>query len=681
MWSSRKRARHGRPFQAELSGCLETLPPLERRRLKPGLTKGKSVFRIELYKSKDIYGSTLEIKFRSEGMDKHGALKQYFGHDCFRTGQEDLIDAVLSGRDVLGIMPTGGGKSICYQIPALLLPGVTLVISPLISLMKDQVTSLNIAGIPAGYINSSLSSEQLRAVFAHAREGKYKLLYVAPERLGTQSLLSLMERIPISLIAVDEAHCVSQWGQDFRPSYLKIADFAASFPKRPVVAAYTATATEEVRQDIVRLLDLKDPLCTVTGFDRPNLFFDVRTPHDKMSELISLIKARKGKSGIIYCATRANVERIYDVLNKNGVSITRYHAGLEDEERRRNQEDFQYDRKNVMAATNAFGMGIDKSNVSYVIHYNMPKSMEAYYQEAGRAGRDGTAADCILLYSDGDIMTAKFLIENSGNDELNEEEQALIRRRDYKRLDAIVGYCKTTGCLRAYILEYFGQAHPNACGNCGNCKGEYQEIDITVPAQMILSCLRRVKKHLGYYVGKSLVIQILRGGKTQRVSQLGLDTLSTYGLMKEYSAAQTGDMIGCLNRMGYIRTTPHAAIEPTEKASAVLFGGEKVSMSVRKDRVITAAARQRKKKHTAEELPAINDLFSALKSVRWRIAKEEGVPAYIVFSNAVLVDMSVIRPRTMEEFLGVPGVGEIKAARYGAAFLEAVAWYERENEV
>jgi len=614
-------------------------------------------------------------------MDKYAALKQYFGHDCFRTGQEELIDAVMSGRDVLGIMPTGGGKSICYQIPALLLPGVTLVISPLISLMKDQVTSLNIAGIPAGYVNSSLNGEQIRTVFTQARKGKYKLLYAAPERLGTHSLLSLMESIPISLIAVDEAHCVSQWGQDFRPSYLKIADFTASLSNRPVVAAYTATATEEVRQDIVRLLDLKDPLCTVTGFDRPNLFFDVKIPHNKMSELISLLSARREKSGIVYCATRANVDRIHEVLNKNGISVTRYHAGLEDTERRRNQEDFQFDQKKVMVATNAFGMGIDKSNVGYVIHYNMPKSMEAYYQEAGRAGRDGTAADCILLYSDGDIITAKFLIENSGNDELSEDEQALIRQRDYRRLDAIAGYCKTNGCLRSYILDYFGQAHGNACGNCGNCKGEYQEIDITVPAQMILSCLRRVKRHLGYYVGKSLIVHILRGGKTQRISQFQLDTLSTYGLMKEYSAAQTGDMIDYLNRAGYIRTTPHSAIEPTEKASAVLFGGEKVSMSVRKDRAFTGGTRQRRKKTAAVETPAVNDLFSDLKAVRSKIAKEEAVPAYIVFSNAVLVDMSVMRPHTMEELLMVSGVGTIKAAKYGKAFLEAIARYERENEI
>ena len=371
-------------------------------------------------------------------MDKYSVLKQYFGHSEFRRGQEWLIDGILEGRDVLGIMPTGGGKSLCYQVPALLLPGVTLVISPLISLMKDQVTALLEAGVDAAFLNSSLNTEQLRNTYGHVRKGAYKLIYIAPERLSGEGFYELMREQDISLVAVDEAHCISQWGQDFRPSYLKIAEFVDKLPRRPILAAFTATATAEVRRDIVRLLHLQNSIDVITGFDRPNLFFDVQHPRNKMAVLSSLIEQRRNKSGIIYCATRAAVERVCDALNAHGILATRYHAGLSDDERQQNQDDFQFDRKTVMVATNAFGMGIDKSNVGFVIHYNMPKSLEAYYQEAGRAGRDGEGADCILLYSSGDITTAKFLIENSGeNEELTAEEQSLVRQRDYQRLDTV----------------------------------------------------------------------------------------------------------------------------------------------------------------------------------------------------------------------------------------------------
>ena len=404
-------------------------------------------------------------------MDKKlEVLSRYFGYTQFRGAQEELIDAVLSGRDVLGVMPTGGGKSLCYQIPALLLPGITLVISPLISLMQDQVLTLKSVGVPAAYLNSSLSLEQQSLVLRNLRQGRYKILYAAPERLLGEGFLAMAREVPISLVAVDEAHCISQWGQDFRPSYLKIPEFLQTLPQRPVVSAYTATATPTVRRDIQKCLNLRNPLVKVTGFDRPNLRFEVRTPDSKRGTLLTLLALRKDKSGIVYCSTRKEVDSVCSFLLDKHFAAARYHAGLPDELRRKNQEDFLYDRKTVMVATNAFGMGIDKSNVSYVIHYNMPQSMESYYQEAGRAGRDGEPAECILLFGKRDIVTAKFLIEKSYEEsELSEEDRALLKQQDMKRLWAMVDYCQTPGCLRQYILSYFGQYNTPKCGNCGNC--------------------------------------------------------------------------------------------------------------------------------------------------------------------------------------------------------------------
>ncbi len=616
-------------------------------------------------------------------MDQYEALKYYFGHSQFRQGQEALINAILSGRDVLGIMPTGGGKSLCYQIPALVLEGVTVVISPLISLMKDQVAALSEAGIQAAYLNSTLTPQQMQLVYQRTREGAYQLLYVAPERLDTAEFSALVEQISVPLVAVDEAHCISQWGQDFRPSYLNIAAFVQRLPRRPVVAAFTATATGEVQADIVRLLELREPLRMVTGFDRPNLFFDVRRPKQKTPVLLRLIQERQDKSGIVYCATRSAVERLCKSLCAKGIAATRYHAGLDEEERRQNQDDFQFDRKTVMVATNAFGMGIDKSNVGFVIHYHMPKSLEAYCQEAGRAGRDGEPADCILLYSNGDVETAKYLIENSGNDLLTQEEQDNIRQRDYDRLNAMVGYCKTTRCYRSYILSYFGQNAPTSCGNCGNCKGDYESQDITVHAQMLLSCILRIRQRMGYYVGKTLVIQTLQGSKNRRVLDMGLDELSTYGLLPKTSAREIRDEIEFLEQEGYLRTNPeHQTLEPSKSASAILFEGKKVSMPVRIDRIEEETGDGRKgPKKAAGALPEdAKGLYNVLKALRMKLAQEQDVPAYIVFSNATLTDMAVKAPRTMPEFLGVSGVGEVKAEKYGEAFLKAIALYQEKQQ-
>ena len=562
----------------------------------------------------------------------------------------------------------------CYQVPALMLSGVTLVISPLISLMKDQVSALKKSGITAAYINSSLTSDQLRLVYERTRKGAYKLLYIAPERLITKEFLALVQKIEISLVSVDEAHCISQWGQDFRPSYLKIADFIDTLPHRPVVAAFTATATAEVQQDIIRLLRLIDPMCNVTGFDRPNLFFDVQSPKNKMSVLLNLLQERKEKNGIIYCATRASVERICQHLCDKGISATCYHAGLDESTRRFNQNAFQFDRKNVMVATNAFGMGIDKSNVNFVIHYNMPKSLEAYYQEAGRAGRDGEPADCILLFSAGDIETARFLIKSSSNEELSEDAQALVRQKDYERLQTMVSYCKTTKCLRGHILDYFGQKHEAVCGNCGNCKSSYQLNDITIPAQMILSCVIRVKENLGYFVGKTLIIQTLRGSKEKRILDLGLNRLSTYGLMNKMTAEQVRSLIDFLELEGYLHVNSlHSTLEPTPTASSVLFKGKKVFMPVRTGSASFTTEKNIRQTELSSGSKEVDNLFAVLKAVRTQIAQQENVPAYIVFSNATLMDMAVKAPRTMAEFLDVSGVGETKAARYGEVFLKAIA--------
>lgn len=603
---------------------------------------------------------------------KYELLSKYFGYKQFRVGQEELIDAILSGRDSFGIMPTGGGKSMCYQLPALMMKGITIVISPLISLMKDQVLSLKNAGISAAYINSSLTIEQLRKVYGYMGEGRYKIVYVAPERLFTEGFTATVKRISVAMVAVDEAHCISQWGQDFRPTYLKIPQFIASLPVRPVVTAFTATATEEVQKDIERLLGLRSPFKTVTGFDRPNLYFDVLRPGNKTEKLISLLSDRKGKTGIVYCSTRKDVEKVTEDLHDSGFLATRYHAGLSDEERKANQDDFIFDRKNIMVATNAFGMGIDKSNVSFVIHYNMPKSPEAYYQEAGRAGRDGTFAECILMFSAKDVSTARFLIENSSeNDELTEDERHAVIEGDNRRLDRMVTYSNTSSCLRAYMLRYFGQNTEDNCCNCGNCKNEMQTVDISEDAQKILSCVKRVKDFLGYTPGETLLINVLRESREQRILDLKLDSIRSYGIMKEKSKNDVKEVFDRLLFDGYLKKNEFDGIIFTEKSKAVLFENEKVYMTVRKTREKISTGKTGKSSITVGD-PGLYDI---LRAVRMRIAGKEKVPAYIVFSNAALQDMAEKTPVTMEEFMDVSGVGKVKAELYGDIFTEEIRKY------
>ncbi|MEE1035724.1 MAG: DNA helicase RecQ [Oscillospiraceae bacterium] len=608
-------------------------------------------------------------------MDKYQLLSHFFGYSQFRAGQEVLIDGVLSGRDVFGIMPTGGGKSVCYQIPALLLPGITLVISPLISLMRDQVMALKTAGVPAAYINSTLNSAQMQAVYRNLLAGQYKIVYVAPERLDYGGFGSLAEKLPISFVAVDEAHCISQWGQDFRPSYLRIVNFIHGLPCRPVVGAFTATATKQVREDIERILELREPVRTVTGFDRPNLFLEVLRPERKDNELLGLLATRKRKSGIIYCSTRKKVESVCELLQDHGYSATRYHAGLEEEERTANQEDFLFDRKTVMVATNAFGMGIDKSNVSFVIHYNMPKSIEAYYQEAGRAGRDGADADCILLFGKQDVQTAMYFIEQAGeNEELDEAQRELIRQQDLARLDAMVGYCKTKLCLRAYILEYFGQKHPEICGNCGNCRGDFEALDITREAQMILSCVKRIRDKLGYSVGISTVGRVLRGSRDKKILEQGLDSLSTYGLMKDRTRTEVHEMMDHLEAEGYLLTeSEHQTLQLTPSAGQVLYQGKTVQMLVRKEE------KQQEKINSSKLTGSDADLYDVLRELRADLAREAGVPPFVIFSNATLADMAEKKPLTTSQFKKVSGVGEIKAAWYGSPFLKRIRKFLEEE--
>lgn len=599
--------------------------------------------------------------------DKLSVLKEYFGHDSFREGQDRITDSLLGGRDVLGIMPTGAGKSICYQVPALMFDGITIVVSPLISLMKDQVSALVQSGVAAAYINSSLTHAQNLKVLQNTESGKYKIIYVAPERLCAPAFLGICRNLNISMVAVDEAHCVSQWGQDFRPSYLKIPDFIDALNSRPVVGAFTATATGAVRDDIKTLLRLVSPLVVTTGFDRPNLFFSVMQPKNKSIELMKLIKERKNESGIVYCSTRKAVEEVCELLQKNGFAATRYHAGLDENERRRNQDDFVYDRATIMVATNAFGMGIDKSNVSFVIHYNMPKNMESYYQEAGRAGRDGRSADCTLLYSAKDVRTNQFLINNSEpNPDLTEDEQEEVRRRDRERLKQMTFYCTTHKCLRKFILEYFGDKGPERCEKCSNCLSNHENTDITVDAQKIMSCVART----GQRYGKKAICDVLRGSKNERLISAGLSRQSTYGIMADCPEKRLRDIIDHLCENGYMTAQgdEYPILKLAPKSCGVLTGQETLRMMLEIPQKKKAAAVK-----DALLPPADEKLLAALKDLRKSLAMRQSIPAYVVFTDATLVDMCRLKPKTQEEFMEVSGVGQAKSQRYGEVFLAVIA--------
>ena len=626
------------------------------------------------------------------------ALNRYFGYDSFRPGQSGIVSAILTGHDVLGVMPTGAGKSICYQIPAAILPGVAIVISPLISLMRDQVDALNDVGLPAAFINTTQTPDEQDLVFAQALSGQIKLLYVAPERLETERFRNFAVRVPISLVAVDEAHCVSQWGQDFRSSYLGIGEFIAGLPTRPTVAAFTATATERVRRDIVSILGLHTPSITVTGFDRPNLYFDVISMprKDKASWVASYIASHPDESGIVYCATRKETEALAESLNSAvaelraaggadvsdiGTIAVAYHGGMSADAREKAQRDFVTDRVPVVVATNAFGMGIDKSNVRFVIHHNMPESIEAYYQEAGRAGRDGEPSRCTLLWNESDIVTRRRLLDSDyENERLTSEEQEAVRASKRRLLDAMVGYCRTTDCLHAYMTRYFGETAGAAAktdgkcvGGCANCEHTFETIDVTDIARAISRCVHDVNQH----VGSGKIVKVLRGSKAQDLSYLNPESLPSFGMLDEVPDARIRDVLSQMATDGFLTIAEG-------RLPIVGFGpraAETVAPEFHYDIKKIKRADARARRTPDVSTPAVGSyvpddgdeaLFQKLRALRLDIARELGKPPYIVFSDKTLRDMVRVKPITDDQFLAVNGVGESKLKQYGERFMAAI---------
>lgn len=595
-------------------------------------------------------------------------LKKFFGYENFRPGQEKIISHILAGEDCLGIMPTGAGKSICYQIPALIFSGVTIVISPLISLMKDQVDALNEVGIPSTFINSSLTSSEYVQTIENIVHNVYKIIYVAPERLNSETFINLLNTIDISMISIDEAHCVSQWGHDFRPSYREIANVILNLKKRPVVSAFTATATQIVKDDIISLLHLSNPFTLTTGFDRKNLNFSVETLENKNNFIINFLKNNSDTSGIIYCLTRKTVDSLFDNLSSLGYNVCKYHGGMSEKDRTQSQNDFTYDRSLVMIATNAFGMGIDKSNIRYVIHYNMPKDLESYYQEAGRAGRDGDNAKCILLFSRADIVTNKFLIEQSSSD--------MNHRVEYDKLNSMIDYCNTDKCLRKYILEYFGE-NPDFenCNNCSNCLSQLETTDVTQDSKKILSCIKRMHERFG----SGLVTDVLKGSKSSKIKALGFDTLSTYGIMNEYSKDTIKDLIYFLITEGYINSVgdKYPILVLNKSAEDVLFHNKNVFIKRRIEKILPKSTLSNEKL----QLDYDTTLFGILKELRMKIAQLNNIPPFIVFADVSLKEMSTYYPTNVENMLKITGVGASKLEKYGKIFIDTISKYVYENNI
>ena len=598
-------------------------------------------------------------------MKDYEVLKKYFGYESFREGQQELITNILERHDVLGIMPTGAGKSICYQVPAVMLEGLTLVISPLISLMTDQVGTLNEAGIRAASLNSSLSYAQYRKELSLARGYTYKIIYVAPERLMSEEFVSVAKEMKISMVCVDEAHCVSQWGQDFRPHYLHIREFLKEMPQRPIVSAFTATATTQVKEDILQLLDMKDPYTITTGFERKNLYFAVEKPKDKYQALLHYVKQHTEDAGIVYCLSRKTVEEVCDRLCADGFAATRYHAGLSDAERMNNQDDFIYDRKTIMVATNAFGMGIDKSNVRFVVHFNMPKNMESYYQEAGRAGRDGEQADCILLYSGKDVRLNQFLIEQgSGHEDMEEAVRMELQQKEKERLKSMTFYCTIPSCLRHYMLKYFGEESDGFCGSCSNCLTQYEECDIRMEASRLVECIR----HSGERFGKTMIVDIVKGSANAKIKSYHLDRNPAYGSLKDSSRNHLYEILQHLQFQGILKQSEDGySVLSIHQEELLPTDGPLIMKIVKEKQVQTPVV---------QTDSGDNRLFELLRICRSQLARKAHVPPYMVFSDKTLHDMCAKAPHSREEMLGVSGVGEVKYDKYGEAFLKVIASFD-----
>lgn len=603
------------------------------------------------------------------------ALKAVFGYDSFRQGQESVINAVLDGRDILAVMPTGAGKSLCYQVPAMLLSGITLVISPLISLMQDQVKALNEAGVDAAFINSSLSEKEMHDTFKNASKGQYKIIYVAPERLMSEGFVRLAKGVEISMITVDEAHCISQWGQDFRPSYMDIAEFVNVLDKRPIISAFTATATQNVREDIICSLGLTNPYFLVTGFDRENLFFQVDKPKSKDRFILDYLDRHKGESGIIYCATRKNVDSLYTLLKKRNISVAKYHAGMSIEERKQMQDDFVFDYTSIVIATNAFGMGIDKSNVRFVIHYNMPSSMENYYQEAGRAGRDGLNSECILLFSPQDIIINRFLLEHKDFSEIDPTDAMTIRERDIKRLQIMEGYCYTTECLRNYILKYFGEDPKKPCDDCGNCLRQFETLDMTDEAKKIINCIYESR---GRY-GKNIIMDTVLGAKNARLEEIGASKYKSYGVLESSNKTLLRRLIEELLLEGYIQTGEYQVLKLGDISKLKLKDTKVLVKITDEDKATNRKLKPKKNIKGMDSLTSSGfKLFDKLKELRLEIAREEKMPPYIVFNDKTLIDMCAKMPTTKSDMLNVSGVGENKYGKYGERFIAVIKEYAKQ---